>query len=136
MTDRGGVDNTTFVYAMDTAGRYTLSETDGYPDPTDPESVHSFVKSSMYATIKNAAERDVAPFAFGGPAEPLTTFFPEQGPNAHLLFRKFRTVFDPHGISSPGRQVFTEEEYQSFPQEKFDLINGLRQQMGMTSLKR
>ena len=136
MTDRGGVDNTTFLYAMDAAGRYTLSETDGYPDPTDPESVHTFIKYSMYATIKNAAERDVAPFAFGGPAEPLTTFFPEQGPNAYLLFRKFRKVFDPNGISSPGRQVFTEKEYQSFPQEKFNQINALRQQMGMKSLKR
>jgi hypothetical protein len=53
-----------------------------------------------------------------------------------LLFRKFRTVFDPNGISSPGRQVFTEKEYQSFPEEKFNQIDALRQQMGMKPLKR
>jgi hypothetical protein len=136
ITDRGGADNTTFVYAMDPAGRYTLSETDGYPDPMDPESMHTFMKVSMHASIRNAAERDVAPFAFGGPAEPLTTFFPEQGPNAYLLFRKFRKVFDPNGISSPGRQVFTEEEYKAFSDQKFEQINAMRKLFGLKLVKR
>jgi hypothetical protein len=136
ITDRGGVDNTTFVYAMDPAGRYTLSETDGYPDPMDPESMHKFQKASMHASIKNAAERDVAPAAFGGPAEPLTSFFPEQGPNAYLLFRKFREVFDPNGISSPGRQVFSEEEYRTFPEPKFEQINAMRKLLGLPLVQR
>jgi hypothetical protein len=78
----------------------------------------------------------VAPFAFGGPAEPLTTFFPEQGPNAYLLFRKFRKVFDPQGVSSPGRQVYTEEEYKAFPEQKFEQINAMRRLFGMSTLER
>jgi len=136
ITDRGGADNTAFIYAMDTAGRYTLSETDGYPDPMGLDSIHTFMKASMHATIRNAAERRVAPFAFGGPAEPLTTFFPEQGPNAYLLFRKFRRIFDPNGISSPGRQVFTEEEFQAFPRAKFEQINAMRELFGLPPVKR
>lgn len=136
ITDRGGADNTTFLYAIDPAGRYTISETDIYPDPLDPDSLHKFATITMYGTVRNAAERKCAPFAFGGPAEPLTSFFPEQGPNAYLLFRKLRKVFDPNGVSSPGRQVFTEEEYQAFPEQKVEEINKMRKLLGMNPVER
>jgi len=39
--------------------------------------------------------------------EPLTSFFPEMGPNLHLLLRKFRKVLD-QWLYAPGRSVFTE----------------------------
>lgn len=136
LTDRGGAENTTFVYAMDPAGRYTLSETDCYPDPTDPQSLHRFIDISMLASIRNCAERNSAPFAFGGPAEPLTSFFPEQGPNAYLLFRKLRKVFDPDGICSPGRQVFTEKEFKLFPEKTAEKINNYRVRFGMKPVER
>ena len=37
---------------------------------------------------------------------------------------------------SPGRQVFTEEEYQAFPQAKFEQINAMRELFGMPPVKR
>ena len=134
ITDRGGADNTTFVYSIEPAGRYTFSESDIYPDPADPESLEKCMTITMYSAIRIAAERKCAPFGFGGPIEPLTSFFPEQGPNVHLLLRKLRRVFDPHDLSSPGRQVFTEQEYQDFPEAKLAGINAMRAQFGMKKI--
>jgi hypothetical protein len=68
--------------------------------------------------------------------EPLTTFFPEHGPNVHLLFRKLRRIFDPGSICAPGRQVFSEEEVKALPQEMFDGINGLRAHYKMPPVER
>jgi hypothetical protein len=131
ITDRGGADNTTFIYGIEPAGRYTFSETDIYPDPADPRSLEKCMAITMYSAVRNAAERKCAPFAFGGPVEPLTSFFPEMGPNVHLLMRKLRKIFDPHNISSPGRQVFTEEELKTFLEQKGEGINRLREQFGL-----
>jgi hypothetical protein len=136
ITDRGGADNTTFVYGIEPAGRYTLSESDIYPDPADPQSLEKCLTITMYSAIRIAAERKCAPFGFGGPVEPLTSFFPEQGPNVHLLLRKLRCVFDPHNLSSPGRQVFTEEEYRDFPDAKLAGINKMREQFGMKKISK
>ena len=47
--------------------------------------------------------------------EPITSFFPEVGPNAHHLFRKIQRVFDPNDIYIPGRQIFNKAEYDAFP---------------------
>ncbi len=134
ITDRGGADNTTFIYGIEPAGRYTFSESDIYPDPADPQSLEKCMTITMYSAIRIAAERKCAPFGFGGPVEPLTSFFPEQGPNVHLLLRKLRKVFDPHGLSSPGRQVFSEEELRQFPDEKRQGINKLREQFGLMKI--
>jgi len=131
ITDRGGADNTTFIYGIEPAGRYTFSETDIYPDPADPASLEKCLAITMYSAVRNAAERRCAPFAFGGPVEPLTSFFPEMGPDVHLLIRKLRTVFDPAGICSPGRQVFTAEELEKFLDKKGDGINRLRGQFNL-----
>lgn len=136
ITDRGGAENTTFLYGIESAGRYTLSETDIYPDPMDTGSLEKCATITMYSAIKNAAERKCTPFGFGGPAEPLVSFFPEQGPNVHLLLRKLRRVFDPNGISCPGRQVFTEEEYKAFPEHTAEGINKMRQLFGMSPVER
>jgi len=68
--------------------------------------------------------------------EPLTTFFPEQGPNANILLRKFRKIFNPNSTYTPGRQVFSEEEVQAIPQEMFDAINGLRSKYGLPPVER
>ena len=136
ITDRGGADNTTFIYGIEPAGRYTLSESDIYPDPLDTASLEKCLAITMYGGIRNAAERKISPFGFGGPVEPLVSFFPEQGPNMHLLLRKLRQVFDPHGVCSPGRQVFTEEEYQAYPDEKMAGINRVRELFGMKPIKK
>ena len=136
ITDLGGAYDTPFFYGIDPGGRFTISETDIYPDPCDPDELHKSHAIIMSCAVRNAAERKAAPFVFGGPSEPLTSFFPEQGPNVHLLLRKFRKVFDPNGISSPGRQVFTEEEYKAFPEQKREGLNKLRQLYGMNTLKK
>jgi hypothetical protein len=136
ITDRGGAETTTFVYGIEPAGRYTLSETDIYPDPLDPHSLEKCVAITMYSAVKNAAERQCAPFGMGGPAEPLVTFFPEQGPNVHLLLRKLRRVFDPRGICSPGRQVLTEEELKIYPEGTVGKINELRRMFNMKEIER
>ncbi len=136
ITDRGGADNTTFLYGIEPAARYALSETDIYPDPVDPHSLEKCAAITIYSAVRNAAERKSTPFSFGGPAEPLVTFFPEQGPNVHLLLRKLRNIFDPQGISSPGRQVLTEEEFKAFPAHSRDGINKMRELFGMKPIKK
>jgi hypothetical protein len=59
--------------------------------------------------------------------EPFTTMFPEAGPDSHLLMRKIRSVFDPNSVAAPGRQVFTEEEWQKFPIEVKNVVNKMRE---------
>ncbi len=110
VTDRGGVDNTVFMYAVDPAARFNLTETDIYPDAMDPEKLKKCMPIMLYGMAKNIAAKN-PPIGFGISLEPFTSFFPEQGPDAYLLYRKFRKIFDPGGISSPGRQVYSEEEY-------------------------
>ena len=68
---------------------------------------------------------------FGAVFEPLTSFFPEMGPNIHLLLRKFRKVLDPNGVCAPGRTVFTEEELKQLPPALVEALNGLRKLNGM-----
>jgi hypothetical protein len=135
ITDRGGADDTPFFYGIDPGGRFTISETDIYPDPVDPDSLRKCTQILMSTTVRHGAERKAAPFVFGGPAEPLTSFFPEQGPNVHLFLRKLRKVFDPQGVSSPGRQVFSEEEYKGFPEHKLEEINKMRVLHGMEPIE-
>jgi FAD/FMN-containing dehydrogenase len=130
ITDRGGADDTTFIYGIEPAGRYTISETDIYPDPADPDSLRKCATITIYGTIRNACERKSQPVGLGFTAEPFTSFFPEQGPNAHLLFRKLRKLLDPNGVSSPGRQVFTEEEFKALPDQMAAGINKMRQLFG------
>ena len=136
ITDRGGADTTTFVYGIEPSGRYTLSETDIYPDPLDTESLEKCVNITLHSAVRNAAERKCTPFGLGGPAEPFVTFFPEQGPNVHLLLRKLRKVFDPDSVCSPGRQVLTEEELKIFPEHTVNEMNRLRQLFGMRTIER
>jgi hypothetical protein len=72
---------------------------------------------------------------FGASLEPLTSFFPEMGPNLHLLLRKFRKVLDPNSVCAPGRYVFTEEELKNLPKPVVDAINGMRKMNGMEPVK-
>jgi len=125
ITDRGGADDTPFVYALQ-RGHFCFFETDNYPDPVLPEEIK---KAQAYGLYGNAVfiRHNLGPMlmAFLN-VEPLTTMFPEAGPNAHLLMRKLRKVFDPNGVCSPGRQVFTEEEWQRFPEEIKNAVNKMR----------
>jgi hypothetical protein len=136
ITDLGGAYDTPFFYGIDPGGRFTISETDIYPDPLDPEQLHKAHTIPISCAVRNAGERKATAFVFGGPTEPLVSFFPEQGPNVHLFLRKLRKVFDPKGISSRGRQVFTEEEFKAFPEPAVNELNELRELYGMKSVKR
>jgi hypothetical protein len=68
--------------------------------------------------------------------EPLVSFYPEVGPHADIFFRKVRKVFDPNSVCAPGRQVFTEEELSSLPEEVYSTVNSMRQSLAMPPIKR
>ena len=132
ITDRGGVDNTPFMYASDPMGRNFFTEADVYPDGMNPQLLQKAQQLMMFSHAQTFAQK-IGPgvTGFGASLEPLTSFFPEMGPNVHLLLRKFRKVLDPNGVCAPGRSVFTEEELKNFPQPVVDALNGLRQMCGM-----
>jgi hypothetical protein len=134
ITDRGGADDTPFVYALQ-RGHFCLFETDNYPDPTLPDEIKKAMGFGIYGAavvVKNNLGPQLMAFVN---VEPFTTMFPEAGPNAHLLMRKIRKVFDPNSVASPGRQVFTEEEWQQFPGEVKALINKMRELNGMPAVQ-
>lgn len=132
VTDRGGVDNTPFMYASDPVGRNFFTEADVYPDGMNPQLLQKAQQLMMFSHGQTFAQK-IGPgvTGFGASLEPLTSFFPEMGPNVHLLLRKFRKVLDPNGVCAPGRSVFTQEELENMPQPIADAINGLRQMCGM-----
>ena len=132
VTDRGGVDNTPFMYAADPCGRSYLTEADVYPDGMDPQALQKAQQLMMFSIGKSMAEK-IGPgvTGFGASLEPLTSFFPEMGPNVHLLLRKFRKILDPNSVCAPGRNVFTAEELKGLPQPMVDALNGLRKMSGM-----
>ncbi|MCP4716071.1 MAG: FAD-binding oxidoreductase [Deltaproteobacteria bacterium] len=137
VTDRGGMDDTPFLYSSNHSGRYWLTEADVYPDQTKPELLQR--GSAMVGCgIVNTIADSYGPGAngLGVSIEPITSFMPEVGPNAHLLFRKIRDIFDPNGICAPGRQIFSKEEYDAFPDEVLTGFNKLRQMHGLEPIQR
>lgn len=136
ITDRGGVDNTPFMYAADPCGRSFLTEADVYPDGTDIQALQKAQQLMMYSIAMSMRDK-IGPgvTGFGASLEPLTSFFPEMGPNLHLLLRKFRKVLDPNSVCAPGRYVFTEEELKNLPKPVVDAINGMRKMNGMEPVK-
>lgn len=136
LTDRGGVDNTPFLYASDPCGRNFFTEADVYPNPMDPQSLQKAQQLMMFS-LANTLGKKIGPgvTAFGASFEPLTSFFPEMGPNVHLFMRKVRNVFDPAGVCSPGRLVYTKEELQAVPPQLVEAINQLRQINGMAPIE-
>ena len=132
VTDRGGVDNTPFMYASDPAGRNFFTEADVYPDGMDPRQLQKAQQLMLFSHAQTFA-RKIGPgvTGFGASVEPLTSFFPEMGPNINLLLRKFRKVLDPNGVCAPGRTVFTEEELQRLPPPLVEALNGLRKMTNM-----
>ncbi len=137
ITDRGGIDDTPFLYSINKGGRFWLAEVDIYPDPMDPSAIERGNGMVMSAMINLFADKiGLAPTGIGISFEPITSFFPEMGPNAYLLFRKIRGVFDPQGLCAPGRQIFTKEEYERFPDEILAGINKMRQLHGMPPVEK
>jgi len=128
ITDRGGADNTPFLYATDPSGRNFFTEADVYPNPMDPQSLQKAQQLMMFSVGRTIGKK-IGPgiTGFGASFEPLTSFFPEIGPNVHLFMRKLRKVFDPNGVCSPGRQVFTKEELLAVPPPMVEAINQVRQ---------
>jgi len=135
LTDRGGVDNTPFLYATDPAGRNFFTEADVYPNPLDPQALQRAQQLIMFSLGRTISKK-IGPgvTGFGASFEPFTSFFPEMGPNSYLFMRKLRKVFDPHDVSSPGRQVFTKEELQNVPPPMVEAINKLRQINGLNPI--
>ncbi|MFC1591706.1 FAD-binding oxidoreductase [Thermodesulfobacteriota bacterium] len=133
ITDRGGADDTPFIYALQ-RGHFCLFETDNYPDPVLPEEIKKAQAYGIYG-MANFIKNDLGPMlmAFLN-VEPFTTMFPEAGPNSHLLMRKIRKVFDPNSVASPGRQVFTEEEWQQFPAEVKAAVNKMREMNALPAI--
>jgi len=68
--------------------------------------------------------------------EPVTSFMPEVGPNAYMLFRGIRDMFDPNGLCAPGRQIFSKDEYDAFPDEALTGLNKLRGMHGAKPIER
>jgi hypothetical protein len=135
ITDRGGIEETPFLYALDRGGRFWLCEADVYPDPLDIEKLkqaRALTISSNFAFVAQG----FAPPLQGVLVEPLTTAYPECGPNAYLLIRRLRKVFNPNGICVPGRQVYTKEEVKALPEETIRFINEMRVKYNMPPLKR
>jgi hypothetical protein len=132
VTDRGGMDDTPFLYSSNHAGRFWLTEADVYPDMTKPELLQQGQALVACGIVNTIADR-YGPGAngLGVSIEPITSFMPEVGPKAHLLFRKFRAILDPNGICAPGRQVFSKEEYENFPAPALAGLNKLRQMHGL-----
>jgi len=135
ITDRGGIEGTPFLYALNRGGRYWLAEADVYPDPTDLEKLKRARAISISSNF-NFVSQGYAPPLQGILVEPLTTAYPECGPNAYRLFRKFRKVFDPNSVCVPGRQVFTSEEVKALPDEMISFINEMSTKYDMPPLKR
>lgn len=137
VTDRGGMDDTPFLYSSNQGGRYWLTEADVYPDMTKPELLQRGQALVACGIVNTIADR-YGPGAngLGVSIEPITSFMPEVGPNAHLLFRGIREMFDPNGLCAPGRQVFTKEEYDAFPEEAAAGLNKLRQMHGLDPIHR
>ena len=134
LTDRGGADDTPFVYALQ-RGHFCLFETDNYPDPAVAEEMRKAQTYGLYGAFA-IPQNNMGPMlmAFTN-VEPFTTMTPEAGPNAHLLLRKIRQVFDPNSVAAPGRQVFTENEWQEFPAEIKEVINSMRSMNGMAPIE-
>ena len=137
VTDRGGMDDTPFLYSSNHSGRFWLTEADVYPDMTKPELLQRG-QAMVACGIVNTIADKYGPGAngLGVSIEPVTSFMPEVGPNSHLLFRKIRHVFDPNGICAPGRQIFTKAEYDAFPEQALAGFNKLRQMHGLQPIER
>jgi glycolate oxidase len=137
ITDRGGMDDTPFLYSSNHSGRFWLTEADVYPDMTKPELLQKGQALVVCGIINTIADK-YGPGAngLGVSIEPVTSFMPEVGPNAHMLFRKIRDIFDPNGICAPGRQIFSKEEYDKFPDEAIAGLNKMRQMHGLEPVEK
>jgi hypothetical protein len=137
ITDRGGIDDTPFLYSQNKGGRFWLTEADVYPDATKPELLQRGQALVLSGVVNVIADKfGAGANGLGVSIEPITSFFPEVGPNAHHLFRKIRQVFDPNNIYIPGRQTFSKAEYDAFPQPVVDALNKMRVLHGMTAVEK
>lgn len=137
VTDRGGIDDTPFLYSQNKGGRFWLTEADVYPDATNPELLQRGQALVLCGVVNVIADQfGAGANGLGVSIEPLTSFFPEVGPNAHHFFRKLRPVFDPNNIYIPGRQVFTKAEYDAFPDQILAGLNKMRALHGMPAVEK
>ena len=81
VTDRGGVDDTPFMYASDPGGRNFFTEADVYPNGLDPQALQQ-AQQLMVFSVCMTFGRKIGPgvTGFGASFEPFTTLFPEMGP--------------------------------------------------------
>ena len=132
IADRGGseAEGTPGLFCFN-RGHFCFSESDNFPNPVDPKSIAKTIDFMLYGQAKVIAEKLGSGITAWGAIEPFTSFFPEIGPNSHLLFRKFRKVLDPNSICAPGRQVYTEEEMNAVPEQESAAINRMRTLHGL-----
>ena len=131
MTDRGGIDSTPFIYVVN-RGHFQYCETDTYPQThSDPEGLKNSMALMVYNWWACIKEKCSPGSIVGMMMEPFHSFSPEIGPNSNILFRKVRKVFDPQGIYSPGKMVFTEEELKAVPDMIKDSLLELRKVAGL-----
>jgi len=137
VTDRGGMDDTPFLYSSNHNGRFWLTEADVYPDMNNAELVQRGQALVLCGMVKTIAD-SYGPGAngIGVSIEPITSFFPEVGPNAHHLFRKISKVFDPRQVCAKGRQIYSKEAYDGFPQPVLDGLNQMRQMHGLQPVEK
>jgi len=135
VTDRGGCGNTPFLYVTN-RGHYVVSESDNYPNFADPKELEKCVEFITDAEAAWVVGRKQGPsFLQQALSEPFTSLFPESGPNAYLLYRKFRKVLDPNGVSAPGRIVYDENEFKAIPEAVKEFIMKARALHGGRELK-
>ncbi len=116
---------------IENMGHTCMYEVDNAPRPTDPEALALCIPMNVYGVAKMIAGKHTGLSTLGLPIEPFTSFFPEVGPQFNLLLRRIREVFDPNGISAPGRQVFTQQELDGLPREVFETLNNVRAMVGL-----
>ena len=116
-------------------GRFCFAEALLWPSSIEKESLEVTLRHSLKGLacmIANKLPTGIS-LTLGG-VEPITSFFPEVGPNTHILMRKFRKVLDPRSIFSPGRQVYTEEELKAVPEMVEKEINEVRSRYNLKSV--
>jgi len=126
--DRSGCERTPMIYVLN-RGHFAFSETELFPKHSSLKEIFAAINASAYSLMGKLAKGIGGGF-FADAFEPLTSTQPEWGPNAFLLFRKFRKIFDPNNIAAPGRKVWTKEEYEK---EKPGILDEARKIWGLPS---
>lgn len=127
--DRGGAKGTPFVY-MCNRGHHAHAETDNYFDQHKIGEVQHLLGFAADRIVKSVKE-GVGGGLMNYLLEPFTSLMGSHFSDAHILFRKFREVIDPLGISATGKVIYTEEEFNAIPPEALQPIRAIMEETGL-----